>query len=236
MTVVISQSMYFPWPGLLEQVREADVFVHYDDVQYTRGFLNRVQVKTREGIRWLTVPLKDLKRGQLISEVHIDEESDWRNRHRSLLRHSYARTPHVAEMLGLFDNVLSNSISSLADLTRASIRVLADYFGFSQKCRFVDSRDLGVGGAGSERILDTVLALEGTVYVTGHGGRNYLDHEEFDRAGVEVRYMNYRIAPYAQVYGVFTPFVSSLDLIAHCGREGSAFMTSGTLNWKEPTV
>ena len=53
--VVISQSMLFPWVGLLEQMRLADVFVHYDDVQFSKGsFVNRVQVKTPDGVRWMT--------------------------------------------------------------------------------------------------------------------------------------------------------------------------------------
>ena len=63
MNLVISQSMYFPWVGMLEQIRLADVFMHYDDVQLARGFYNRVQVKTAQGARWLTVPLRDKHQG-----------------------------------------------------------------------------------------------------------------------------------------------------------------------------
>ncbi|MCA9907942.1 MAG: WbqC family protein, partial [Anaerolineae bacterium] len=66
MKLVISQSMYFPWAGLLEQIRLADTFVHYDDVQHTRGFYNRVQIKTGNGVRWITVPLRDWHQGQRI--------------------------------------------------------------------------------------------------------------------------------------------------------------------------
>ena len=53
MILVVSQPMYFPWVGLLEQIRLSDQFVHYDDVQYTRGFYNRVQVKVPGAIRWM---------------------------------------------------------------------------------------------------------------------------------------------------------------------------------------
>ena len=59
MRVVISQSMYFPWVGMLEQIRLADVFIHYDDVQFSKGsFSNRVQVKQPDGTSaWMTIPL-----------------------------------------------------------------------------------------------------------------------------------------------------------------------------------
>jgi len=97
MKVVISQSMYFPWVGLLEQVRQSDAFVHYDDVQFTRGFYNRVQVKTSRGTQWLTVPLRDQHRGQLIDEVTVDDRSDWRSQHLEVLKQAYANAPHYQE-------------------------------------------------------------------------------------------------------------------------------------------
>ena len=56
--------------------------MHYDDVQFARGFFNRVQIKTDNGIKWLTVPLKKHSRGQLIDECIIDYSQDWVHQHR----------------------------------------------------------------------------------------------------------------------------------------------------------
>ena len=51
-TVVISQPMYFPWPGFFELIAAADVYVHLDDVQFSKGgFTNRIQLKTVQGKR-----------------------------------------------------------------------------------------------------------------------------------------------------------------------------------------
>src|SRR5947209_7942610 len=93
-TVVISQPMFFPWVGLLEQVRLADAYVHYDDVQFSRGhFANRVQVKAPGGSRWLTVPLRDLHLGQKINEVRPDDRKNWRGQHIELLEQLYRDAP-----------------------------------------------------------------------------------------------------------------------------------------------
>ena len=68
-TVAISQPMYFPWAGMLEQMRLADVWVHLDDAQFSKGgFFNRVQIKTDQGTPWLTVPLAESKLGQQLIE------------------------------------------------------------------------------------------------------------------------------------------------------------------------
>jgi hypothetical protein len=231
--VVISQSMYFPWVGLLEQVRLADIFMHYDDVQYTRGFYNRVQVKTEHGIKWLTVPLRDQHRGQHIDEVAIDDREDWRGQHRAILRQAYFKAPYRDEMLALVDEVFNMPLHTLADVSRESILALARYFDLFQGRQFIKSSDVGVGGSSSQRLHDLSLAVGAKVYVTGHGARNYLDHSLFEQSGIAVRYMKYEMVPYPQLHGDFTPYVTGLDLVSNCGRQGASVIRSETIDWKE---
>lgn len=231
--VVISQSMYFPWVGLLEQVRLSDIFVHYDDVQYARGFCNRVQVKTAQGSKWISVPLRDWHRGQRIDEIVIDNRIDWRSQHRELLRQAYFKAPFRDEMLALVDELFCRELPILADLARESLLSLARYFGLIENQEFMKSRDLNVPGSSSQRLLDITRAVGGNVYVTGHGASNYLDHMLFERSGISVHYMNYLMNPYPQLHGNFTPYVSSLDLVANCGPLGERVICPKTIDWKE---
>jgi hypothetical protein len=228
--VVISQSMYFPWVGLLEQIRLADVFVHYDDVQFTRGFYNRVQVKTEVGARWMTVPLRDQHRGELIDEVRVDNRRDWRDEHHTLLKRAYAKAPYFDELVRVFDSALGERSDTLADVSRKSVRSLAEYFGLN--ATWLSSRDMNVGGSSSQRLHDLVKQVGGSTYVTGHGARNYLDHELFERSGIAVEYMAYQSVPYPQLFGAFTPFVTGLDLVANCGRAGAAVLVSESTHWR----
>ena len=58
-TVVVLQPGYLPWLGFFDQLRRADVFVYYDDVQYDKhGWRNRNRIKTQDGPQWLTVPVR----------------------------------------------------------------------------------------------------------------------------------------------------------------------------------
>lgn len=231
--IVVSQSMYFPWLGMLEQIRLADVFVHYDDVQLTRGFYSRVQVKTEDGMRWLSVPLRGHRRGTRIDEAIIDDSRDWRGQHRGLLRQAYLHAPFREEMLSLVDQVFSLPAATLAQLTRSSIMALVDYFGLRESRQFVCSAELGIGGSGSQRLHDIVKRLGGDCYVTGHGARNYLDHDLFEADRIDVRYMQYRMLPYAQLHGPFTPYVTGLDLVANCGGGGARYIASGAIHWRQ---
>jgi hypothetical protein len=224
--------MYFPWVGLFEQIRLADVFVHYNDVQLTKGFYNRVQVKTPHGIKWLTIPLQKHHQSQHIDQVRIDDNSDWRSQHRDILRQAYLKSPFRDEMLKLVDRVFAVPAESLADVSRASMMEIAGYFQLLGKKQFVNSNSLGIDGSSSQRLRDMVLALNANIYITGHGARNYLDHEIFERSNIAVQYMKYRCIPYRQLHGDFTPYVTALDLIANCGKEGTHLIQSEAVEWK----
>ncbi|MGQ0512019.1 MAG: WbqC family protein [Betaproteobacteria bacterium] len=229
--VVVSQPMYFPWPGIFEQVRLADIFVHYDDVQFPQGrsFTSRVQIRTPEGARWLTVPV--LRALQDIREVRVDSAQDWRRKHLATLRQFYGRAPHVKEMLALAESVLAQPGDSLSDINRAGIEAAARHLGL--KACFLLSSELAEPGRSSDKLLGIVRRLGGDVYITGQGARNYLDHELFERHGVRVEYMDYKRVPYPQVHGGFDPHVSVLDLIANMGREGAGVLQSGSVPWRE---
>lgn len=225
--------MYFPWVGLLEQVKLCDVFIHYDDVQLARGFYNRVQIKTEHGTRWMTIPLLDWHRGQRICEVLVDDRVNWRRQHKDLLRLAYRKAPFCGEMLQLVDEVFSLPTNNLAEVARGSLLALVRYFQLDRSVLFRDSAALGAGGASSQRLLNLCLAVNAQTYITGHGAKNYLDHDLFERSAIRVEYINYEFVPYAQLHADFTPFVTGLDLVANCGREGGKCFVSQTTYWKD---
>ncbi|MCY1540539.1 hypothetical protein D9M68_761860 [compost metagenome] len=171
--------------------------------------------------------------GQRIDQVQLDTQRDWRHQHRALLVQAYAAAPYREDMLALVDEVYAADCTTIAELSERSLLAVCRYFGLDNGTRFLDAAALGVPGAGSQRVLDIVRALGGNRYITGLGARHYLDHEAFERAGVRVEYMNYRRLPYPQLHGDFTPYVSSLDLVANCGQRGGEFVQSDTLAWRE---
>jgi hypothetical protein len=226
--------MLFPWVGLLEQIRLADVYVHYDDVAFSKGgFTNRVQLKTPRGSQWMTIPLEDHHLGDRIDATRASRKVDWRDRHVAALSDAYAAAPFVREMLALVEGVYAKSTDRMDQIAGASVEALAEYFGLAQARETLKSSALNVEGRSSERVLAIVQAFGGDRYVTGHGARKYLDHEAFDRAGISVEYLDYQKLPYPQLHGPFDPFVSALDLVANCGRDGARFIRSPAVPWKE---
>ena len=235
-TVVISQPMLFPWVGMLEQARLADTFVHYEDVQFSKGsFTNRVQIKTAQGATWLTVPLECVRHGSQIADIRVNDSTRFREKHLRTLQQSYARAPHCAAMMSVVEGVYRTRSPWLSDLAIASSEALWDVFDI-RPTLVLSSSSLGIGGGSSQRVLHICEALGATHYVSGHGGRNYLDHESFAERGISIGYMKYEMLEFAQQHGEFTPFVSALDLLANVGPQGRTVIASAASQWApQPT-
>ncbi len=234
MKVVITQPMLFPWVGLLEQIELADVLVNYADVQFSKGsFTNRVQIKEPAGTRWMTVPLEKFHLGARIDEVKPASNVDWRAQHLRMLEQAYEAAPYAGDMLALVRSVYEADYTNMGALALASTRAVCRYLGIELDRKFVDAPELDIPGRNTDRVLAIVQKLQGDTYITGHGAKNYLAHAEFEQHGITVEYMNYAMRPYAQLHGAFTPFVSSLDLIANQGPAGKQYVSPQTLNWRE---
>jgi hypothetical protein len=234
MRVVISQPMFLPWLGLFDQIRLADTFVHYDDVQMPQGrsFMSRVQIRTRKGVVWLTAPIDRQKSGTLISETMLISDEAWRTNHMETIRHCYGKRRNFGAMFDLVREIYSLQTQNLSDFNINAIELVADRIGLAPD--FIKSSSLRIEGRSTQRLLAISQHFQASQYLTGHGAAGYLDHNAFDEANIEVYYMSYASQPWKQVLPDFTPFVSIIDLLAEVGfADVATHFASTTCPWQE---
>lgn len=228
--VVISQPMYFPWPGFFEQMKLADVYIWLDDAQFSKGsFTNRIQVNISGSRKWMTIPLEG--KGTMMSIAKLRPAGNaWIASHREMLRQSLSRLPAMVDALDIFDRATSET--SLVDCLIQSAYLPASYLGVAPQsvCR---SSEMGVAGSSWRRVLDLVKAVGGTTYITGHGAAAYMDHEAFEREDVSVEYMSYSKTPWGKEENFGSPYVTILDLIAAEGKGAAGRLLPVTLGWRQ---
>ena len=221
----IIQSCYLPWRGYFDFIASVDVFVIYDDVQYTRrSWRNRNRVKTNHGLSWITVPV--VVHGKpAIDEVQIaDIDKSWRDRHRELLTQSLGRAPYFRDCLDLWLEGTAGDNKSLSLMNTALLRSICQYLGI--KTTLLNSRDYQASGHGTSRMIELLSKLGATCYLSGPSASDYLDEAEFARQGIRLEYKSYDYAPYPQQWGDFVDGVTILDLIASQGSNAAAFLRS----------
>jgi hypothetical protein len=225
--VVILQPSYIPWRGYFDQIRRADLFIFYDDVQYDKhGWRNRNQIKTAQGKQWLTIPVhsRGVTEGTPIKDVRVDWSRPWAKNHLKALTFAYRKAPYFQEYLPLVESFYSRRDDYLADLTIETSILLSRALGIAST-RFLRSSQLsGIEGARTDRLIQILRHVGATHYISGPSARGYVEPEKFEQAGITLEYMEYNYPEYPQLYPPFDPFVTILDLLFMTGKDASHYL------------
>lgn len=223
--VAIVQSNYIPWKGYFGMIAAVDEFILYDDMQYTRrDWRNRNQIKTPQGVQWLTVPVKVKgKYHQSIRDTEIDG-ADWASAHWKAIMQSYRRTNHFEEVAAIFEPLfLQHSYSHLSVLNRTFIETVCRYLGINTKIS--NSWDYTLINGKTERLADLCAQAGGTQYISGPAAKDYADERIFTERGIKLTWFDYAGYPeYPQLWGEFTHGVTILDLLFNCGKSAPRYM------------
>lgn len=218
MRVTIHQPDFLPWLGFFERWKSSDLFIILDDVQFIRrGWHHRDKIKTSQGVKWLTVPVK--KKGrfvQKINEVAIDRTPPWPDALVHSIHHAYAKAPHYAWLFPELKKFFCKGHHLLSDFNVDLMQYCASLLQITTPVVF--SSSLNVSSTKSDRLVDLVKAVGGTEYLTGTGSRDYLEVEKFMQQGVSVKWQQFTVKQYPQLHGEFVGMLSVVDYLMMDGN------------------
>ncbi|OGR63569.1 MAG: hypothetical protein A2X31_05120 [Elusimicrobia bacterium GWB2_63_22] len=217
MKAAIHQLQY--WPGLrfFAKMRQADLFIYLDDVQFEkREFQNRNRIRTARGWQYLTAPVLSKGRfSQKINEVELENTGDWQADHLLAIKTNYARAPFFKQYLPGLEELYSRDYRLLADLAIATMDFLKEGFAIKTPVRF--SSEFKVEEASSARLARLCAAAGADDYLSGAGAKAYLDPGVFSFAGIKLSWQDFKPRSYPQAFPGFEPDMSALDLLLNCG-------------------
>lgn len=220
MIVSIHQPNYIPWLGFFHKIAQSNVFVSLDVVQFTKNsFQNRNKIKTANGEIWLTVPvLTKNKFGQITNEVEINNTVSWGRGHCRSIQQNYSKTPCFKFFIDFFETVyMDEKFTKLVDLNETIIKFINEILGIRTK--FVKASSLGVQGQGTELLVEICKTIGADTYLSGSGGKKYLEELKFKDESIQLIYDNFQHPIYDQLFGPFLPNLSIIDLIFNHGPQ-----------------
>jgi len=223
-SIAIVQSNYIPWKGYFDMIAAVDEFILYDDMQYTRrDWRNRNQIKTPNGLQWLTVPVKVKGRYfQTIRETKIDGY-EWANAHWQVLEQNYRKSPYFSEIATIFQPLYQREYTYLSSMNRCFIAAICEYLGIQTKIS--TSWDYEVIEGKTERLVNLCQQAKATKYISGPAARDYIVETLFAKQGIQLAFFDYSGYPeYPQRWGDFVHGVTVLDLLFNCGKDAPDYM------------
>ncbi len=218
MIAAVHQPQFMPWLGYFDKIVRSEIFVLLDNVQFKKNeFQNRNKIKTAQGWMWLTVPVL-YKYPEQIDEVKINNGIDWRKKHLKTLAINYRKAPYFHDLFPEMELFYAGDVQSIAEVNRESVFVLLRMLGVDRRMAIASA--LGhLPEEPSERLAAICESLGADTYLSGAGGRTYLDLEPFTKRGITVKFQAFNHPVYPQLYGDFIPNLSLLDLLFNCGPD-----------------
>lgn len=224
--IAILQPNYIPWKGTFDLINRVDVFVFYDDVQYTvKDWRNRNKIKTQHGEKWLSVPvIHKGRREQLIHEAEIDPASNWQQVHHKAILHAYLKAPFFKMFEYLLDEIyLNHKWFKIADLDIFATQKIAEALGI--EVQWARSKNLCVSGRkDGEKAIRICKEFQCCHFINGPASRPFMNEQLFHDAGIKLEYMDYAYDEYPQLYPPFNHFVTVLDVLFNCGKHSRKYI------------
>lgn len=225
--IAILQSNYIPWKGYFDLINMVDVFVLYDDAQYTRrDWRNRNKIKSPQGLKWLSIPIESKgKYFQKINETKVSNES-WAEKHWQSIKLCYSRSKYFDAYKDFFESIYFNcNEKSLSEINYKYIAAICELMDIKTKIKWSSDYELVEGK--TERLLDICEQEKASIYISGPAAKDYLNLSLAAQMEINIEWMDYSDYPeYSQLYSPFKHDVTILDLIFNEGPNAKKFMKS----------
>ncbi len=223
MTISILQSNYIPWKGYFDIIAKSDVFVLYDEVQYTKNdWRNRNIIFCQQRPTWLTIPVKQDNLTQLICDTKT-ATNNWNRKHMNSILLNYRKSRGFDYFEDELSTMYDFSSEYLSEINAHFIKTICRLLNI--KTKIIDSRELNLQGDRNEKLVDACQKLSATHYLSGPAAKSYLSVDLFDQSGIQLRWMDYSdYSAYQQSSHVFSHQVSIIDLMLNVGAEARSYI------------
>lgn len=230
--IAVLQSNYVPWKGYFDLINNVDLFVIYDHVQFTKNdWRNRNQIKTSDGLLWLTIPVNTSKQSKQSIQSTRVFDSNWAKKHLKSLETHLGKADyfHVfrQQLADLYEE--AQGFEFLHDVNLLFLNAICDFLEISTPIK-EDSEFEIPSGSPTSKLIAICNEAEADTYVTGPSGLAYLDVGLFEAAGLNLEIIDYSAySTYPQLHGEFVGNVSVIDLLANTGSDAKSHLLGRTI-------
>lgn len=197
MTISIHQPAYIPWMGYFNKIKNSDLFVLLDTVNYSKNsFDNRNKIVVNDQEEWLTIPIKTagLFRSDNLRYTNLEFAELFFDKHWARIKKAYKNAPYWNEYKDELKTIYSQiGIERFINFVQPLTEWFLSKLDIKTPIVRASSLDLDLGVKD-----DTVLSLckhyKADAYLSGIMGKGYLRMEKFEKEGIAVQFQDY-LAP-----------------------------------------
>ncbi len=221
MILSIHQPHFFPWLGYYHKIANSDIFVLLDHVQFEKNyFQNRTLIKNINCKSfWLGVPVQKAPLSTPINEIQIAPVFKPKSMV-STIKQFYSKAPFFKKYFQDISNLILSDNKSLFEINHKTLLYTLDLLDIKTKL-FISSKMNLIEENPNKRLVEICKKTSIDTYLSGKGGRKYMDLEMFEKNNINVKWQEFNpeLIKYPQINGDFLPGLSILDALFNIGHE-----------------
>ncbi|HJW97178.1 MAG TPA: WbqC family protein [archaeon] len=220
MIATIHQVNYLPWLGFFSKIKSSDAFVMFDVADYSKnGLMNRNKIRTADGWMYLTVPIEKKFHRRPFNEVLLPPNEKWREEHWKAMLFNYKKADYFGSYGDFFEKLYKKKHKTLMELNEEIILYIFKQLGINVK--IFKTTELGTDKRlkKTDILLDILKSISADTYLSGAGGKTYIEPEKFREAGIGLRFQEYEHPEYRQRFDGFVPFMAVIDVLFNMGEK-----------------
>lgn len=227
------QPNFLPYLGFFNKMKQSDIFIIRDEVLYIKKEYhnrNRIRINSHDNIKspkskWISVPVEDpndfIKYAKIKKEARIKNKL-WNKILLNEIKSSYQNASYFKSFFPELEKIFYNSDDKLLALNMKITNFLKSAFNIKTKIILASELKLKPEyyekSSASEDLAKICEKLNADIYLSGAGGKTYLNLEPFEKRGIEVKFQDYKHPIYRQHLPGFLPYMSSIDALFCTGR------------------
>lgn len=221
MKLAIMQPYFMPYIGYFQLINAVDVFVVYDNIQFTKkGWFHRNRILVNGRDKMFSVPLKKDSDYLYVAQRELAESFD--NESKKIIRKikaAYQKAPYYKEVMPLVKECFQRGSGNLFDFIHTSLKLLTQFLQIDTKMIISSSIDIDHTLKSKDKVLAICKNLNADIYINAIGGQKLYVAEAFRNEGIELRFIKTKPIEYKQFDNEFVPWLSIIDLMMFNSKE-----------------
>ncbi len=231
MKVAIMQPYLFPYIGYFQLIKAVDLFVIYDNIEYTKkGWINRNRILVNGKDEYFSIPLKKDSDFLPVNQRFLAESySKDKIKLLSKIKEAYKKAPQFEMVFPLIESILNSKETNLFEFIHHSLLTICTFLEI--KTPIVISSTIAIDHRlkAQEKVIAISKSLTATHYINAIGGVDLYSKTTFETNQLQLNFIQSNPIHYQQFDNDFLPWLSIIDVMMFNSKEEiNAFLSNVT--------
>ncbi len=213
MILGIMQPYFMPYIGYFQLLNAVDKYVIYDNAKYTKkGWINRNRILQNNKDTLISISVEKDTDYLDIKDRSVADSFD-KKKLINQIRESYRKAPYFEQVMSIVEDIINYEEKNLFLYIYNSIKEICKYLNIHTEIIISSTIDVDQTLTGQDRVIAICKTLGAEDYYNAIGGQELYQPKDFEKEGINLRFLSSNLVAYKQFNDDFIPWLSIIDVM-----------------------